>query len=496
MVGAAVVLLGGALSPENRVMAVVIIFLVDIVFLGWIINNKSNPVYKITWMFFVVLFPIFGAILYLLFANKATTPGQKKKYVRWSKHMQRRETSPEVKKELEKVNTSVVPLTQYLQHNSFGAIYGHTSAHYYPLGDYAFGDFLADLRKAKHYIFLEFFIVAPGEFWDSVLEILLEKVKEGVDVRMLYDDVGSLSTVPAGYDAYLRDLGIKCYAFEPVRPLLDIRLNNRDHRKILVVDGYIAYTGGCNLADEYINVKSRFGHWKDNFIRIEGEAVYGFTTMFLANWQAVSGIEDQNTLEYYHYDHFVPEGYVVPETDGYFQPYSDLPYDHDSVGEHVYSALLGMAKETVDIATPYLILDNELSSAIINTAKSGVRVRLLLPHIPDKPAVFQISRSFYNSLIKTGVQIYEYTPGFVHEKVFVVDGKVATIGTFNLDYRSLVFHLECGLLVVNSSEVAAISKDFDETFAKAEHIDYARWHRWHMRNMFYWAVLRIISPLL
>ena len=484
------------LNETNRVYAVVSIFILDVVFCGWIINNKSDPVYKIAWMFFVVVLPIFGCVLYLFFANKATTRGQKKKYLKWSKYVQYHKTDADVKEEMGKAYPPILPLNQYLEQTCGGAAYDHTSAHYYSLGDYAFEDILKDLRSAKHYIFLEFFIIAPGKFWDSMLEILIQKANEGVDVRMLYDDVGSVSTVPMGYANYLRSQGIKAYVFEPIRPLLDIRQNNRDHRKILVVDGHTAYTGGCNLADEYINVKSRFGHWKDNFVRIQGEAVYGFTTMFLSNWLSVSNLTDVNPIDYYRYDHFLPEGFVLPETDGYFQPYPDLPYDHNSVGEHVYVSLLGMAKKTVDISTPYLILNSRLSNALIDTAKSGVRVRLLIPHIPDKPAVFQISRSYYGDLVKAGVEIYEYTPGFVHEKVFLIDGEIATIGTFNLDYRSLVFHLECGLMVIKSSIVSDIQKDFDETFEKCERIEYPRWHRWHMRNMFYWAVLRIVSPLL
>ena len=495
-VGLVVVLLLELWSDEYRVTAVIVFFLLDIAFCTWIINSKSDPVYKITWMFFVILLPLFGCVLYLLFANKATTRGQRKKYLKWSRHAQFHQTTPEIREELQKACPPIVPLSQYLEHTCGGAAYGRTSAHYYSLGDYAFEDILADLRSAQHYIFLEFFIVSSGKFWDSMLEILIQKAKDGVDVRMLYDDVGSVSTVPVGYAGYLRSQGIKCFAFEPMRPFLDIRQNNRDHRKILVVDGHTAYTGGCNLADEYINAEVRFGHWKDNFIRLQGEAVYGFTMMFLGNWLSVSGLSDPNPMEYYRFDHFLPEGFVIPETDGYFQPYSDLPYDHNSVGEHVYISLLGMAKKTVDISTPYLILDSDLSRALVDTAKSGVRVRLLLPHIPDKPAVFQISRSYYGDLVKAGVEIYEYTPGFVHEKVFLIDGEIATIGTFNLDYRSLVFHLECGLLFAKSSEIAAMVKDFDETFAKCERIEYPRWHAWHMRNMFYWAILRVFSPLL
>ncbi|MCR4879431.1 MAG: phosphatidylserine/phosphatidylglycerophosphate/cardiolipin synthase family protein, partial [Bacilli bacterium] len=353
---------------------------------------------------------------------------------------------------------------------------------------------LEKLKSAKHYIFMEYFIIDPGKFWDSILEVLLQKVKEGVEVRLIYDDLGCFSTLPEDYDKYLNGKGIKCLRYSPLKPIIDIRMNNRDHRKIMVIDGHTGFTGGINIADEYINEIMRFGKWKDNAIMLEGDGVFGLTNLFLSTWVRITGEETPNFKDY------LPARYAIEvpsfKANGYVSVYGSIPYTYETVGLNVYEMLCYEARERLDIATPYLILNKEMESAICNAAKRGVRVRLLTPHIPDKKTVFELTRANYRMLLRSGVEIYEYSPGFVHAKMFLVDDRIATVGTINLDYRSLFLHSENGCLLYNTESIKDIANDFDETFKVSEQFELKKYNATPLRKKIFRLILQVFAPLM
>ena len=313
------------------------------------------------------------------------------------------------------------------------------------------------MKNAKHFIFLEYFIFGEGKILDELLEILQEKVKEGLDVRVIYDDIGSIKKLPYQFDKKLNKMGIKCIKFNKYYPFVSVVYNNRDHRKIAVIDGYIGYTGGINISDEYANYINKFGYWKDNGIRLYGEAVQNFTMMFLKIYDVFSN-------EKTNYEDFLPHKYHQEEfkSDGFIQPFGDgpAPVYENYIGENVYLNLINQATKYVYITTPYLIVDHLLMNALENAAKRGVDVKIITPGIPDKKIIYSVTRDSYGSLIKAGVKIFEYKPGFLHAKTIIVDDEISMIGTINFDYRSLVHHFECGCLMINNSSLKEIKEDF------------------------------------
>ena len=350
---------------------------------------------------------------------------------------------------------------------------------------------IEELKKAKHYIFIEYFIIEEGFMWDSVLDILIKKVREGVDVRVIYDDFGCICKLPHHYDEKLRELGIKCVVFNPVTPVVTVRHNTRDHRKILVIDGHTGFTGGINLADEYINRVERFGHWKDASIMLKGDAVWSLTVMFLQTWNFYNNfIED--------YDNYRPEKFKVEEieSDGYVQPYGDSPLDNERLGEFTYLNMINRAKDYIYINTPYFIVDNEITTALELAAKSGVDVRIVTPCVPDKWYVHILTRSYYEQLISVGVKIYEYTPGFIHSKTFVCDDELGVVGTINLDFRSLYFHFECGIWLYKTKSVMEIKEDFLKTLDVCHEVtlEECRNVKWYIRIIR--SFLRVFAPLM
>ena len=300
--------------------------------------------------------------------------------------------------------------------------------------------------------------------WNEILDILIDKVSKGVEVRFMYDGMCSMVQLPYHYPKTMRKYGIKCKMFSPIKPVLSSHQNNRDHRKICVIDGHVAFTGGINLADEYINQKVRFGHWKDTAVMLKGEAVQNFTMMFLQMWN----VSERGKEDYTKY--LTPKSLDIRRELGFVLPYADSPFDHENIGEQVYFHLLNHAKKYVHIMTPYLILDNEMVTNLTYTAKCGIEVIIIMPHIPDKWYAFAVAQTYYEELISAGVQIYEYTPGFVHAKVFVSDNDTATVGTINLDYRSLYHHFECGTFIYNNPVVWEIERDFQNTLKTSQKI--------------------------
>ena len=484
-------------GPWAVLLFIGVAFIVDIFLAVYIFSTPSPDVYKLSWLFLVFLIPIGGALIYIFFANKQTSRSQREKLKKHRKPIEKFPSTEGSQEHLADICPTAASISSYLAEKSGGGVHEKTSTQYFPIVDDAFPVILEELRKAKHFVFLEFFIVAQGKMWDSMLEILKEKAAEGVDVRFIYDDVGSLTTVPIHYAETLTKMGIKTVRYNKFRPLLDIRMNNRDHRKILVIDGHTCFSGGFNLADEYINAIVRFGHWKDNAILIRGAAVGNFTYMFLAAWASAKENEgEQINKKLYAPDRYIDEIGGFPKSDGFVQPYGDLPFDNEAVGERVYLDLINAASRYIYITTPYLIIDKEVENALIHAAHRGVDVRMLLPHIPDKKAVFTMARSFYGPLIQAGVHMYEYTPGFVHEKTFICDDKMATVGTINLDYRSLYLHLECGTFLCNASCIKTMYDDYVETLRVSHEVTLEQWKRWRQRQYWYWAVLRIVGPFL
>ncbi|MGM9873714.1 MAG: cardiolipin synthase [Bacilli bacterium] len=461
-----------------------------------IINSKMDNGYKISWLFFDVVTPIFGTIFYLLFANKKFKRKEKKIVTPIKNTIKAANSAYNTleKIDLEK-DDNCCSIAKYITDNSCSNLYSNTNVTFYKWGEDAFPHILEKLKTAKKYIFLEYFIIHPGKMWNSILDILIQKAKEGVDVRVIYDDFGCLSTLPRNYYKKLNSYGIKSFPFNKIKPIIDIRYNNRDHRKIIVIDGYIGFTGGINLADEYINEEIRFGKWKDNAIMIVGEAVFSLTTLFLSTWHIFKEKEKLPDFEYYQPRNFLPKNYPL-KRDGLVQPYGSVPYDYESIGHNVYLKIINRANKYIYISTPYLILNQEMQEALCLEAKSGVDVRILCPGIPDKKLVFEVTRSYYRPLIEAGVKIYEYEPGFVHGKVFLADDIMGTVGTVNLDYRSLFLHFENSTFIYKSSCLKDIYNDFTESFVLSKKISLESCVKTNIFRKLFRIILRIFAPLL
>lgn len=474
----------------------VFLFIVSGLTVVYIVNSHVKPAYKIAWLVVVALLPFVGCFFYLLFSNKKITNRQRRKVEPILEALSATQINPVLKKKVGEENIDALKMMEYITRASGANLYEHSHIDYYPSGEAVFDTMLNELKKAKKFIFIEYFIIAPGKFWDSILDILKAKVKEGVDVRLIYDDVGSAKHIPSNYDKKMNALGIKTYAFHKFIPIIDVKLNNRDHRKILVIDGKVAFSGGINLADEYININSPFGYWKDNAIKISGEAVHGFTSLFFSQWLTLSGAGANELRDLTkHYSPYFPMENKKVKNDGFVQPYGDLPYDDESVGERVYLNLINRAKKYIYITTPYLIIDDEVVNALINAVKQGVDVRLVTPRIPDKKTVFRITRSHYRLLLKNGVKIYEYVPGFVHAKMFVVDDIFAVVGTINLDYRSLYLHLENATFMYKTSCIKDMKDDYLKMIKVSEEITYKAYRAYAAPRRFAWSVLRLFAPL-
>lgn len=459
----------------------------------YILNRNENPAFKLTWMIPVLLIPVFGVLMYLFVQ---LSPGTKLINMRHRKLIQNSAPyllqDPEIKKQLKQESPQVASMVHYMNHYGGYPVYKNTKVKYYSLGDDMFPDLLESLEKAEKFIFMEYFIVTYGRVWDSILDILVRKVQEGVDVRFMYDGMCSLVLLPYNYAKTLQKMGIKCKPFAQVRPALSTEQNNRDHRKITVIDGHTAFTGGINLADEYINEKVVYGHWKDTGVRLQGDAVKSFTIMFLQMWD----ITEKNETCYSDYIEKSFQMDTSMPTYGYVMPYGDSPLDHESVGEMVYMDIIQHASSYVHIMTPYLILDNEMQTALTHAAKCGIEVIIIMPHIPDKLYAYLLARTYYPVLLKAGVRIFEYTPGFIHAKVFTSDDCKAVVGTINLDFRSLYLHFECAVYMYQNDEIQTVENDFQETLKKSQEITLENCRRYPVWKKLCGRILRLIAPLM
>ena len=458
----------------------------------YLINSNKNPSYKLAWAIPILTFPVFGGFLYILVGNvktnKKLSAGLNQIYDRTASFLQQ---DNKIIESIQNQDKSIGSQVRYIKDFSLFPVYQNTISEYLTPGEKFYESLLQELEQAEHFIFLEYFIIQEGIMWNSILDILKKKVAQGVDVRLIYDDIGCLQTLPYKYEQTMRKLGIKCMAFNKLAPVISVIMNNRDHRKIAIIDGHIGFMGGINLADEYINEYERFGHWKDAAIMLKGEAVWNLTIMFLQVWEFKHQIKED-------YETFKPHKYYSKsfESDGYVQPFSDNPLDGENIGENVYLNILHKAKEYVYINTPYLIVDNEMVVALELAAKSGIDVRIVTPYIPDKWYVHILTRAYYLPLIEAGVKIYEYTPGFIHSKTYVCDDEIGVVGSINMDYRSLYLHFECATLLYKTKSVAAIKEDFLKMLEVCTPITKEDCKRIGWRKRFIRSILRFFAPLM
>jgi cardiolipin synthase len=440
-----------------------LLVIAELFFILYLINKNERPSEKLNWILLILLVPIVGVPGYLLYGEGRQTRRMQKVTER------ARKIDEKEKAEIYGETVAFQPqsrndaICRYLEKWAKYPAFTDGSVTYYKSGEEMFPHMLEELKKAEKFILVEYFIIAGGKMWSSILKILLEKAMAGVQIRIIYDDFGCMMTLPPKYDIYLENLhpNIKCMTFNNIIPVFSVRMNNRDHRKILVVDGKVAFTGGINLADEYIAQKQRFGYWKDTGVKITGNGVGSFTLMFFYMWNAFR--KDKESLRNY----LLPlrEMPQESETELRIQPYDDSPLDNISIGEAVYEDIIAKANDYVYIFTPYLILDDSMRSALCQAAMRGVDVRIVTPGIPDKKMIFRLTRANYGILLKAGVRIYEYTPGFIHAKSMVCDDECAVVGTINLDYRSLYLHFENAVYFSGCSAVLDVKRDCEETFA-------------------------------
>ena len=454
-----------------------------------IVCSSMEPAYKIARLILILPFPVFGGIFYLLIGG-GTIPKRTRRRMQGILDKSAQALQDDFKADdLLPLGGDAAGQAHYLEQYAACPAYTNTETEYFPVGDLAFPRMLEELEKAEKYIFLEYFIIQPGLFWDSILEILERKAAQGVEIRVIYDDMGCMFTLPRDYNEILTAKGIQCRVFNRFVPVMSLRLNNRDHRKLMIIDGKVGFTGGINLADEYINAHERFGHWKDSAILLEGDAVWSMTVMFLTMWDHCCGWDES-------FDRFRPPAAPVRPWTGYVQPYTDTPLDRETVGQAVYLNMIAKAKKYIYITTPYLVIDVATNTALCNAAKSGVDVRIITPHIPDKRYVFEVTRAHYPPLLQAGVRIYEYTPGFIHAKNFVVDGRFATVGTVNLDYRSLFLHFENGVWLCEAPCIQDICRDFHETLKLCEPFSLRRFKHLNILLQLYRSILRLFAPLM
>ena len=453
-----------------------------------LISSDDNPDYKVPWIVFVLILPVAGFMLYLMFYSRKLH----KKFVRRLEELKcyrYSKNDAEAFEALRSESAEAAAQAKMLVRIAGSTLFTNTKQTYFPSGESMHEAMLNDLKQAKNFILLEYFIIEEGKFWNSILEILERKAKEGVIVRVGYDDIGCMSTLPGDYAKRLRKRGIEAAPFSRLRGNADSEFNNRNHRKILVIDGKVGYTGGVNIADEYINAIERFGHWKDTGIRLEGEAVFELTQLALCDFAMNVRVLPPKPQDCYPAQALECNGYVIPFGDG------PRPLYNHSVGKRVIQNMLNSATRYAYMTTPYLIIDNELCQCIENAAMRGVDVKIIVPHIPDKKLVFSMTRSFYKRLMDAGVEIYEYKPGFIHAKSYLVDDAYAMIGTINLDYRSLVHHFENGVWLYRCDAIRDLKADILDTLDRSIHIteDMLRVGPIHR---FFRALVRIFAPMM
>ena len=476
---------------EYSEMSFAVMVLISAALLVYIINKDEIPEFKLAWVIPICAAPVFGALLYLFIVGDWTNSELKKQLNKRRKETEKfLHTDEKTKNRMETADIHMANLSRYVEKEGGFPAYSNSSVTYFPMGEDKYNDLLKELEKAKEFIFLEYFIVERGKMWDSVLEILKNKVKEGVEVRFMYDGMCSILLLPYSYPDHLRAFGIKAKMFSPIKPLLSTAQNNRDHRKIVVIDGKTAYTGGINMADEYINEVVKYGHWKDAAIKVEGDAVKSFTLMFLQMWN----VSEAGTEDYSRY--IKQDMEESAKGSGFVMPYGDGPATPENISATVYMDVVNRAVNYVHIMTPYFIVDNAMLDVLQYAARRGVDVKLIVPHIPDKKTIFAISRTYYPDLLGAGVKVYEYTPGFIHAKNFVSDDEKAIVGTVNLDYRSLYHHFECAAYMFRNEAVLDVERDFRKTLESCIEVDMAYYKKIPLFSRLKGRIFRLFGPLM
>ncbi|MCC8045243.1 MAG: cardiolipin synthase [Clostridiales bacterium] len=455
-----------------------------------IINHVEHPAFQLAWASLVLLFPIFGGLLYLYLQLQ---PGMHMLAARMEEIDQKAENvllqDAETMREFSFENSRMAQLAYYVGQIQNYPIWQNTEVTYFSSGEEKYEELIRQLRNAKEYIFLEYFIIAEGCMWGQVQEILEQKVKEGVEVRLMYDGMNELNNLPHDFCKKMKNLGIRCKVFSKVYPAISTSYNNRDHRKIVVIDGHTAFTGGVNLADEYINQKERFGHWKDAGIMLRGEAAKSFVVMFLKMWDTTENLEN-----FAVYLRESPAEYK--KGTGFVMPYAANPLKETKTAERIYLEILNSATRYVHIMTPYLVPDHEMMQALIYAARRGVDVKLILPHIPDKKYAFALAHSYYKNLVGNGVRIYEYTPGFIHSKVVVSDDICGVVGSINLDYRSLYLNFECAVYLYDVPELRKVEEDFRKTLIECQLVTAFDIRHDKITRKLSGHVLKLLAPLM
>lgn len=457
----------------------------------YMVNCKIKPEFKMVWILLMSILPIVGVGIYIFVLMNPGAAGLKKG-IRRVKAESRDylATDPALKEQLKHEGVNLRQMAHFLELNDNYPTYHNTVCKYYPDGESKWADLIEELKKAEKFIFLEYFIIESGVMWDAVLDVLLQKVEEGVEVRVLYDGSNMVQHLPYNYRSKLKKMGMQAVVYAPIIPLLSTKQNNRDHRKIVVVDGKVGFTGGINLSDEYINVKKVFGQWKDVGIKVTGDAVDTLTVLFLQMWN-----EERKTSEDYSvYLNKVTE--PIPGADGFVIPYGDDATNGKDIAEYVYLDIINKAKDYVHIMTPYLVIDNDMRDALILAAQRGVDVALIIPHVPDKKLPWFIARTEYPVLLAAGIKIYEYTPGFIHAKMFVSDDECGVVGTINLDYRSLYHHFECAVYVYHDAIVPELEKDFRDTVEISRRVEPEDYKKIPAYQRALGRIMKIWSPLL
>ncbi len=474
------------LSFLNRLIALVLVLA--------IYSQNKSPSIKMPWITLMLVAPTIGITLYLLIGFSGSTKMMRKRYEVMDELMfPYLHQNDEIMTEIKELDDSCFGVSNYLLKQSRYPVYSGVEVKYYDDASKGIEAQKKDLMKAKEFIFMEYFAIEDKESWQAVEEILVKKVKEGVEVRVFYDDIGSIGYISGEFIKKLQSKGIKCRVFNPVMPIFNLFFNHRDHRKMTIIDGEIGYTGGYNIANEYFNITSPYGHWKDTGIRLKGETVKAMTATFLEMWNAVRS-DDKDDGPYIR--KYFARDYLKYCEKGFVQFYADNPMDKKPVGEEVYMNMASRAKDYLYFCSPYLIITDEMSRVLCLAAKRGVDVRIITPGIPDKKIVFKLTRSYYNQLTLSGVRIYEYTPGFCHAKMSISDDIIATCGTINLDYRSLYHHFEDGCLLIGCEAIGKIKKDFEETFTECKEVtaEYRDGRSAPLR--FGQMILRLVAPLL
>jgi len=474
----------GRMAP---ILWVILLIFMSMATIVAIVNRSMAPESKVMWLV-VTFVPVIGPLLYLMFGERRLSKKEIKQLDKLGSMHFREDNSKALRQKLKEEDKAAYGVIKsLLSMDSNADVYNRTDSQFFSSGESMWQYMLEDLKKAEKFIFLEYYIVEEGLMWNSILDILEQKAAQGVEVKMLYDDIGCMATLPGDYTVQLRSRGIEAHKFNKVIPRMTVSYNNRDHRKILVIDGQVGYTGGINLADEYINHIVRFGHWKDGGVRLEGRAVKALTRLFLMNWYINRG--EITDFDKYHLENKAVEG------KGLYVPYGSgpKPIYKGQVGKTVYQNIISQATDYVYITTPYLIIDYDLTEDIKNAAMRGVDVRIVTPFIPDKKLIQIVTRGAYPDLMEAGVKIYEFSPGFLHAKTFVADDRLASVGTINLDYRSLYLHFELSAMLYDHPVIPTIKADFLATQAQARQITMAD-TRNTLTGMLWDAVLRIVAP--